>query len=279
MMQPLVSTQWLAENLDRPDLVLFDATMYLPDEAKDGRTAYLRVHIPGARFFDINAVADDQTELPHMLPTPGRFARLIGALGVGNGSSIVFYDQKGLFSAARGWWMMGVFGHDRTAVLDGGLPKWLREGRPIEAGEPKPPTRARFVATYRAQRVRGIGDLLADLDRRAELVLDARASGRFNGTAPEPREGIRSGHIPGAVSLPYSELLNPDGTFRAPEALRPRFAAAGADGSRPVVTSCGSGVSAAILTLGLVLAGVPQGSLYDGSWTEWGARPDTPIER
>lgn len=278
-MQPLVTTHWLAENLGRADLVLFDATMYLPDEQKDGHTEYLRAHIPGARFFDINAIADDQTDLPHMLPTPGRFARLIGALGVGNGSLVVFYDQKGLFSAARGWWMMGVFGHDNAAVLDGGLPKWLREGRPIEAGEPKPPTPQPFVANYRAGRVRGIGDLLADLDRRTELMLDARAAGRFNGTTPEPRPGIRSGHIPGAMSLPYSELLNPDATFRARDALRRRFAAAGADGARPVVTSCGSGVSAAILTLGLALAGLPQGALYDGSWTEWGGRPDTPIER
>ncbi len=278
-MQPLVSTQWLAENLGRSDLVVFDATMYLPNEPEDGRSEYLRAHIPGARFFDIDAIADEQTELPHMLPTPGSFARLIGALGVGNRSAVVFYDQKGLSSAARGWWMMGVFGHDNAAVLDGGLPKWRAEGRPIEAGEPKPATPEPFVPNYRAQRVRGIGDLLANLQQETELVLDARAAARFKGTAPEPRPGMRSGHIPGAASLPYSELLNADFTFRAPEALCQRFAAAGADGSRAVVTSCGSGVSAAILTLGLVLAGLPQGALYDGSWTEWGGRPDTPIER
>ncbi|MGH7101237.1 MAG: sulfurtransferase [Acetobacteraceae bacterium] len=277
--QPLVSTGWLADQLGRPGVVVFDATMYLPNEPQDGRTEYLRTHIPGARFFDINAIADAETELPHMLPTPGRFARLIAALGVGNGSRVVFYDQKGLSSAARGWWMMGVFGHDDAAVLDGGLPKWRAENRPTEAGEPPAAKLEQFRPDWRAQRVRGAGDMLANLDRRAELVVDAREAGRFHGTAPEPRPGMRSGHIPGAASLPYAELLNPDSTFRPPEALRQRFAAAGADGSHPVVTSCGSGVSAAILTLGLALAGLPQGALYDGSWAEWGGRPDTPIER
>ncbi|MGH7051134.1 MAG: 3-mercaptopyruvate sulfurtransferase [Acetobacteraceae bacterium] len=277
--QPLVSTGWLADQLGRPGVVVFDATMYLPNEPQDGRTEYLRTHIPGARFFDINAIADAETELPHMLPTPGRFARLIAALGVGNHTRVVFYDQKGLSSAARGWWMMGVFGHDDAAVLDGGLPKWRAENRPTEAGEPPAAKLEQFRPDWRAQRVRGAGDMLANLDRRAELVVDAREAGRFHGTAPEPRPGMRSGHIPGAASLPYAELLNPDSTFRPPEALRQRFAAAGADGSHPVVTSCGSGVSAAILTLGLALAGLPQGALYDGSWAEWGGRPDTPIER
>ncbi|MDA8050009.1 MAG: 3-mercaptopyruvate sulfurtransferase [Rhodospirillales bacterium] len=278
-MHPLVSTAWLAENLARADLIVFDATMYLPNEPLDGRTEFLRAHIPGARFFDINAIADDQTDLPHMLPTPGCFSRRVGALGVGNACCVVFYDQKGLTSAARGWWMMGVFGHDDVAVLDGGLPKWRAEGRALESGEPAPPRTQVFCPCHRAGRVRGIGDLLANLDTERELVLDARAAGRFNGTAPEPRPGMRSGHIPGAASLPYTELLNPDFTFRAPEALRECFTGAGVDGSRPVVTSCGSGVTAAILTLGLALAGLPQGAVYDGSWTEWGGRPDTPIER
>jgi len=275
----LVSTAWLAENLGRPELVVFDATMYLPNESLEGRTEYLRAHIPGARFFDIDAIADNQTELPHMLPTAGRFARLVGALGVGNGSLVVFYDQRGLASAARGWWMMGVFGHDKAAVLDGGLPKWRAEGRPICTGEPAAAKPEQFRPTYRAGRVRGIGDLLANLGTREELVLDARSADRFAGLVPEPRPGMRLGHIPGAVSLPYTELLNPDSTFRPPASLRARFAAAGADGARPIVTSCGSGVSAAILTLGLTLAGLPQGAVYDGSWTEWGGRPDTPIER
>jgi thiosulfate/3-mercaptopyruvate sulfurtransferase len=278
-MQPLVSTDWLAAELGSPDLIVFDATMYLPNEPFVGRTEFLRAHIPGARFFDIDAIADDETDLPHMLPAPGRFARLVAALGVSNQSRIVFYDQKGLSSAARGWWMMGVFGHDQAAVLDGGLRKWRAEGRPIEEGEPAPPAAATFRPDYRSCCVRGIGDILANVGTRAELVLDARAAGRFDGTAPEPRPGMRSGHIPGSASLPYGELLNPDFTFRPPPELRARFAAAGADGSRPVVTSCGSGVTAAVLTLGLTLAGLAPGAVYDGSWTEWGGREDTPIER
>ncbi|MGH7056631.1 MAG: 3-mercaptopyruvate sulfurtransferase [Acetobacteraceae bacterium] len=278
-MPPLVSTEWLAKALGEPDLVVFDATMYLPHEGRDGHAEYLQGHIPGARFFDIDKIADAPSDLPHMLPTPGRFSRLIGVLGVGNRNRVVFYDQKGLASAARGWWMMGVFGHDQAAVLDGGLPKWRAEKRPLEEGEPPRRAPALFRPDYRARRVRGIGDLLANLDSRSELVLDARSASRFNGTAPEPRAGVRGGHIPGAANLAYGELLNPDATFRPADALRARFAAAGADGSRPVVTSCGSGVSATILTLGLTLAGLPPGAVYDGSWTEWGSRSDTPIER
>ncbi len=207
-MEPLVSTNWLAAELGKPDLVVFDATLYLPNEAKDGRAEFTAAHIPGARFFDIDAIADPETDLPHMVPTPGRFARLIGALGVGNAARIVFYDQKGLASAARGWWLMGLFGHDRAAVLDGGLPKWRREGRPVEAGTPPPPPAAVFRPDFRAERLRGIGDLLGNLTSRAELVLDARAAGRFTGETPEPRAGMRSGHIPGARSLPYTDLLN-----------------------------------------------------------------------
>jgi thiosulfate/3-mercaptopyruvate sulfurtransferase len=277
-MQPLVSTEWLAGELGAADLVVCDATKYLPNEGKDGRGEFLAGRIPGARYFDIDEVADPDTDLPHMVPTAGRFARLVGAMGIGNRTRVVFYDQKGLASAARGWWLMGLFGHDRAGVLDGGLPKWVREGRPVEKGEPPSARPAAFRPDFRAARLRGIGDVLWNLDARAEVVLDARARGRFTGETPEPRAGMRGGHIPGARSLPYEELLNADKTFRSPSALRERFAAAGVDGSRSVITSCGSGVSACILTLGLKLAGLPEGSVYDGSWSEWGGRADTPVE-
>ncbi|MGH7211009.1 MAG: 3-mercaptopyruvate sulfurtransferase [Acetobacteraceae bacterium] len=276
-MDSLVSTEFLAAQLGSPDLVVFDATKYLPNEPKDGRAEYLAAHVPSARYFDIDAFADTDTDLPHMVPAPGRFAKLIGALGVSNGSRVVFYDQKGLASAARGWWLMGLFGHDRAAVLDGGLPKWTREGRPVEHGEPPPAAHAAFRPDFRAIRLRGVGDVLANVSAGSELVLDARAAGRFTGEVPEPRAGMRSGHIPGSASVPYTDLLNPDGTFRDPAILRARFAHAGVDGRRPVVTSCGSGVTACILTLGLRLAGLPEGAVYDGSWTEWGGRADTPV--
>jgi thiosulfate/3-mercaptopyruvate sulfurtransferase len=275
---PLVTTEWLAAELGTPDLVVFDATKYLPNENRDGLAEYRAAHIPGARYFDIDEVADPDTDLPHMVPTPGRFAKLLGAMGVGNHSRVVFYDQKGLSSAARGWWLMGLFGHDAAAVLDGGLPKWRGEGRPIEMGAPPAPAPAIFRPDFRPTRLRGIGDMLRNLETQSELVLDARAAGRFKAEVPEPRPGMRGGHIPGSVNLPYTELLKPDQTLLPPEILRSRFLAAGVDGSRPAVTSCGTGVTAAILTLGLTLAGLSPGAVYDGSWTEWGGRPDTPIE-
>ena len=277
-MGPLVTTDWLAAELGKPDLVVFDATKYLPNEPKDGVAEFRRAHIPGARYFDIDRIADTDTDLPHMVPTPGRFAKLMGELGVANTSRIVFYDQKGLASAARGWWLMGLFGHDAAAVLDGGLPKWQRENRPVEAGDPSSPSSTIYRPDYRAARLRGVGDIIGNVETQAELVLDARAAGRFTGETPEPRAGMRSGHIPGSASLPYTDLLNADGTFRSPEAIRDRFAQAGVTAGRPVVTSCGSGVTACILTLGLRLAGLPEGSVYDGSWTEWGGRSDTPVE-
>lgn len=277
-MEPLVTTEWLAEQIGASDLIVFDATKYLPNEPKDGHAEFLRAHIPGARYFDIDRIADPDTDLPHMVPSAGRFARLMAELGVRNDSRVVFYDQKGLASAARGWWLMGLFGHDAAAVLDGGLPKWLRENRATESGSPPAPKPATFRPDFRAGRLRGIGDMLRNVDAGAEQVLDARAAGRFTGETPEPRAGMRSGHIPGSISLPYTDLLHPDGTFKPAAALKEQLQAAGINPSRPVVTSCGSGVTACILTLGLRLAGYPEGAVYDGSWTEWGGRADTPIE-
>ncbi|MBV9755485.1 MAG: sulfurtransferase, partial [Alphaproteobacteria bacterium] len=190
-MDPLVSTDWLASQLGQPDLVVFDATKYLPNENKDGRAEYLRARLPGARYFDIDEVADPDTDLPHMVPSAGRFAALMRRLGVGDASRVVFYDQKGLSSAARGWWLMGLYGQDAAAVLDGGLPKWQREGRPLESGEPPPPAAVGpFTPTLRATRLRGTGDLLRNLQAHEELVLDARAAARFRGEAPEPRPGL-----------------------------------------------------------------------------------------
>lgn len=277
-MGPLVTTEWLAQQLETPDLVVFDATKFLPNEPKDGRTEFLCAHVPGTRYFDIDQISDPDTDLPHMVPTPGRFAKLMSVLGVGNQSRVVFYDQKGLASAARGWWLMGLFGHDQVAVLDGGLPKWLAEGRPTEVGEPAPPQPTQFRPDFRAARLRGVGDMLGNVSTGQEQVLDARAAERFTGAVPEPRAGIRSGHIPGSHNLPYTELLQVDGTFRAAQEVRDRLGAAGIDASRPVVTSCGSGVTACILTLGLRVAGLPDGAVYDGSWSEWGGRADTPVE-
>jgi thiosulfate/3-mercaptopyruvate sulfurtransferase len=277
-MGPLVTTEFLAGVMGQPGVVIFDATKYLPNEDKDGKAEFLKAHIPGARYFDIDEIADPDTTLPHMVPTPGRFEKLMAAMGVSNTSRIVFYDQKGLASAARGWWLMGLFGHDQAAVLDGGLPKWLREGRPTEAGQPAVPTPGSFLAEFRATRLRGVGDVMRNVAARSELVLDARAAGRFTGAVPEPRPGMRSGHIPESANLPYTDLLNADGTFRPVPDVTACFAKAGVDGSRPVVTSCGSGVTACILTLGLRLAGLPEGAVYDGSWTEWGGRSDTPVE-
>jgi thiosulfate/3-mercaptopyruvate sulfurtransferase len=277
-MGPLVTTEWLAAELGKPDLIVFDATKYLPNEPKDGKAEFVRAHIPGARYFDIDQIADQDTDLPHMVPTPGRFAKLMGALGVGNSSRVVFYDQKGLASAARGWWLMGLFGHDDAAVLDGGLPKWMKEGRAVQDGEPAVPAVTSFRPDYRPSQLRGVGDILRNVLTRSEQVLDARAAGRFSGAVLEPRAGMRSGHIPGSISLPYTDLLHADGTFRSAGDVRGRFEAAGVDATQPVVTSCGSGVTACILTLGLRVAGLPEGAVYDGSWSEWGGRSDTPVE-
>ena len=278
-MHDLVSTEWLAEALGAPDLMVFDATKYLPNEPFDGLTKYREAHIPGARFFDIDVVADPDTALPHMAPTAGRFARLMGELGISNTTRVIFYDQKGLQSSARGWWLMKLFGHEKTAVLDGGLPKWLAEARATESGDAKQAASSSYTPDFRADLLKGIGDVKRIIASGSALILDARAKGRFDGSAPEPRPGLPSGHMPGAKSVPFNELLNADFTMKDAATLRARFAAAGVDGIKPIVTSCGTGVTACILALGLKQAGLGDAAIYDGSWTEWAGRPETQKEK
>ncbi|WP_043340677.1 sulfurtransferase [Belnapia moabensis] len=277
-MENLVSTEWLAAELGKPDLMVFDTTKYLPNEPFDGKAKFAEAHVPGADYFDIDLVADPDATLPHMIPSAARFEKLMGLLGVSNSTRLVFYDQKGLASAARGWWLMRLFGHHQAAVLDGGLPKWVKEGRPTEGGPPPPRDSAEFVADFQAELVRGIGDIkrIVRQGGGGALILDARAKARFDGTAPEPRPGLPSGHMPGAANLPFTDLLRPDQTLLDPAALRERFTAAGVTMERPVVASCGTGVTACILSLGLVQAGFPEPAVYDGSWTEWAGRPETP---
>jgi thiosulfate/3-mercaptopyruvate sulfurtransferase len=277
-MESLVTTGWLAAELSNPQLAVLDATWYMAGEARNARELYVAERIPGACFFDIDLVADHQTHLPHMVPSPEFFARQVGALGVSNASRVVCYDQHGLMSSPRARWMFHLYGHDQVAVLDGGLPKWRAEGRALESGPPAPAAPARFQSAFRAALLRGLGDLRDNLRTHRELVLDARSAERFHARVPEPRPGLRGGHVPGARSLPFGALLTPQQTLLPPAELRARFAAAGVDERSVVITSCGSGLTAAVLNLALAVAGLPEGALYDGSWAEWGGRDDTPVE-
>jgi thiosulfate/3-mercaptopyruvate sulfurtransferase len=274
----LVSTEWLAGQLGAQDLVVFDASWYLPIEQRDARAEYRKAHIPQARFFDIDAVADTHSSLPHMVPTTSQFERMIGALGVGNASRVVFYDQKGISSAPRAWWLMRLFGHEQCAVLDGGLPKWRSEERPIQQGEVPSPGPMSYRARFNARMLRGLGDILDNLTSAREIVLDARSADRFHARVPEPRPGLRGGHIPGSRNLPFSELVTVQHTLLSPAQLRARFAQLGVHADSAVITSCGSGITAAVLSLGLAVAGLRMGALYDGSWSEWGALKDTPVD-
>ncbi|WP_417524358.1 3-mercaptopyruvate sulfurtransferase [Marinovum sp.] len=272
----LVSTGWLAQHLKDPDLRILDASWHMPDAGRDARGEYEAGHIPGARFFDIDEISDARSDLPHMVPPVEKFMSRMRALGVGDGHQVVVYDSTGLFSAARVWWLFRLMGQENVAVLDGGLPKWRAEGREIE--DMPPVIRDRHM-TVRVQNslVRDVTQVSAATKLGTHEIVDARAAARFTGAAKEPREGLRSGHIPGARNVPYSTLLNSDGTMKSPEETRAIFEAAGVDLTKPVITSCGSGVTAAILSLALERMGKTDHSLYDGSWAEWGQFPTLPV--
>ena len=273
----LVSTDWLAEHLGRPEVVVVDGSMYLPTSGRDPGAEYTAGHIPGAVFFDLEASSDPASPLPHMLPPPAAFTARMGGLGIGDGHQIVVYDGSGVnLSAPRVWWMFRVMGHERVAVLDGGLGKWREEGRPLETGTATRP-RAVFTARPVPGAVRDLAAVRAALEQGTEQVVDMRSAGRFAGAEPEPRPGLRGGHMPGSRNLPFHELVGAGGTLLPADQLRRRIEAAGVDPSRPVVATCGSGVSACALIFALHLIGHDRVALYDGAWTEWAGRPDTPI--
>ena len=272
-MSNLVSTQWLADHLYTDDMVVLDATWHLPTLKRDARAEYAATHIPNARFFDLDKTSDQNTALPHMLPTANNFAAQMGALGISNTKHVIAYDTYGLFSAARCWWMFKVFGHENVSVLDGGFKKWVLEKRPVETGEPAPAMEANFAATLNLEMVRNIDEVAATNSQ----IADARSPARFRGEEPEPRPGVKPGHIPGAFNVHYATLLNVDGTLKPKAELATLFANSGIDVEKPVITSCGSGVTAAILSLALTELRATNHALYDGSWAEWGAS-DQPLE-
>jgi thiosulfate/3-mercaptopyruvate sulfurtransferase len=274
----LVSTGWLAAHLKDPDLRILDASWYLPAQNRDGRADYQAAHIPGARFFDLNEISDQRSALPHMAPTPEKFISRMRAIGVGDGHQVVIYDGAGLFSAARVWWLFRLMGKVDVAVLDGGLPKWLAEGRETE--DMAPIVRDRHMTTSRQN------NLVKDVTQVAHAaklgegeIVDARSAARFAGEEAEPRLGLRAGHIPGSKNLPFTTLLQGDGTMKTVAEIKAAFVGAGVDLGKPVITTCGSGVTAAVLSLALERIGHRNHSLYDGSWSEWGMYEDLAVEK
>lgn len=271
-MESLVTTEWLAGHLGEPDLLVVDSSWHMPSSCRSGRDEYLKAHIPGARFLDIDDVADKSNPAPHMLPTADEFGRAMEQIGIGRRDRIVVYDNSPTRNAARGWFMLRHFGARNVAILDGGFQKWLVEGRPTQSGEP-PPRQARFEVQENLSEVVAKGEILTGLK---DPLLDARGKGRFEGTEADPRTGVAPGHIPGSRNLPFAMLYKDDGTFQSPDALNRLFVDAGADPAKPLVASCGSGVTANCIIFALHLLGNDAARLYDGSWSEWGADPATP---
>jgi thiosulfate/3-mercaptopyruvate sulfurtransferase len=274
----LVSTEWLAANMWQPNVVVADASWYLPQAGRKARAEYEAAHIPGALFFDIDAISDQKTDLPHMLPDTIAFASSMRKLGISDSDIVVFYDGAGIYSAPRALWMMRAMGHRNVAVLDGGFPKWRREARPVESIHSQPAARGHFTPRLQENMIRDFPAMQSNLQSHAEQIVDARSPKRFRGEEPEPRAGVKPGHMPGAINLYYADVLTPEGTMRHAAELKRLFVERGIDIEQPIVTSCGSGVTAAILSLALDIAGAKETALYDGSWSQWGAREGAPVE-